>query len=138
SNRCFTPPGCDGQQELLVRCSASVQHRAVSPAIRSGLRSAQGEPPLPCAASSPGIRAAYAALIPLPWHAPSRGSGEASRGKLSYRPCRDAGCIKHSPFVDGGLYGRGPARPDWPTPPIRFVSLVPHVRSPLPSDPTSR
>ena len=98
SNRCFTPPVCEGQHELLVRCSASVQHLAVSPAIRLGLRSARGGPTMPSADSSPGIREAYAALSPFPWHATSQGTGEASRGKLSYRPCIDAGFIKHSPL----------------------------------------
>ena len=63
-----------------------------------------------------------------------RGPREASRGQLSYRQCLDAGCIKHSPLVDGGLRGRVPARPDRTTPPIRFVSLAPHLRSTLPSD----
>jgi hypothetical protein len=63
---------------------------------------------------------------------------QISRGKLSDRPCRDAGLIKHSPWVDGGLCGRVPTRPERPTPHIRFVSLAPHLRSTLPSDPTSR
>jgi hypothetical protein len=63
---------------------------------------------------------------------------QISRGKLSYRRCIDAGFIKHNPIVDGGLHGRVPARPDCATPRIRFVSLAPHLRSTLPSDPTSR
>jgi hypothetical protein len=63
---------------------------------------------------------------------------QISRGKLSYRRCIDAGFIKHAPIVDGGLCGRVPARPQRTTPHIRFVSLAPHVRSALPSDPTSR
>jgi hypothetical protein len=61
-----------------------------------------------------------------------------SRGQLSYRRCIDARFIKHSPFVDGGLHGRVPARPDCTTPRSGFVSLAPHIRSTLPSDPTSR
>ena len=61
-----------------------------------------------------------------------------SRGQRSYRPCLDAGLIKHAPTVDGGLCGRVPARPERTTPPIRFVSLAPPVRSTRPSDPTSR
>jgi hypothetical protein len=68
----------------------------------------------------------------------SQDTPQISRGKLSYRRCIDAGCIQHSPFVDGGLHGRVPARPDCTTPRIRFVSLAPHLRSTLPSDPTSR
>jgi hypothetical protein len=63
---------------------------------------------------------------------------QISRGKLSYRRCIDAGFIKHSPHVDGGLCCRVPARPDCTTPRIRFVSLAPHLRSTLPSDPASR
>jgi hypothetical protein len=42
------------------------------------------------------------------------------------------------PTVDGGLCCAVPARPERATPRIRCVSLAPHVRSPLPSDPTSR
>ena len=61
-----------------------------------------------------------------------------SRGQRSYRPGIDAGCIKHSPIVDGGLCGCVPARPGCTTPRIRFASLAPHVRSTRPSDPTSR
>jgi hypothetical protein len=63
---------------------------------------------------------------------------QISRGKLSYRRCIDAGFIKHAPTVDGGLCCCVPARPERTTPPIRFVSLAPHLRSTLPSDPTSR
>jgi len=69
---------------------------------------------------------------------PCQDTPQISRGKLSYRRCIDAGFIKHSPRVDGGLHGRVPARPDCATPRIRFVSLAPHLRSTLPSDPTSR
>src|SRR5262245_6818973 len=63
---------------------------------------------------------------------------QISRGKLSYLLCIDAGFIKHSPMVDGGLCCCVPARPGCTRPHIRFVSLAPHVRSTLPSDPTSR
>jgi hypothetical protein len=42
------------------------------------------------------------------------------------------------PVVDGGLRGGVPTRPDRTTPHIRFVSLAPHLRSTLSSDPTSR
>jgi hypothetical protein len=63
---------------------------------------------------------------------------QSSRGKLSYLPRIDAGFIKHAPTVDGGLCCRVPARPERTTPHLRFVSLAPHVRSTLPSDPTSR
>ena len=42
------------------------------------------------------------------------------------------------PTVDGGLCGGVPTRPERTTPRIRFVSLAPHLRSTLPSDPTSR
>ena len=69
---------------------------------------------------------------------PCQDTPQISRGKLSYRRCIDAGLIKHSPAVDGGLHGRVPARPDCTTPRIRFVSLAPHLRSTRPSDPTSR
>ena len=93
---------------------------------------------MPSADSSPGISADSSALSPFPWHATSRGPGEASRGKRSSRPCTDAGGIKHAPTVDGGLCGRVPACPERTTPRIRFVSLAPHVRSTLPSDAPSQ
>lgn len=64
--------------------------------------------------------------------------GEASRGKLSYRPCRDARYIQHRPLVEGGLCGRVPARPDGTTPRIGFVFLARPIRSTLPSDASSR
>ena len=60
---------------------------------------------------------------------------QISRGQRSYRPCIDAGLIKHSPVVDGGLHGRVPARPDCATPRLGFVSLAPPVRSMLPAAP---
>jgi hypothetical protein len=69
---------------------------------------------------------------------PSQDTPQISRGKLSYLPCIDARFIKYSPVVDGGLCCCVPARPDCTTPRIGFVSLAPHVRSTLPSDPTSR
>jgi hypothetical protein len=48
-----------------------------------------------------------------------------SQGKRSYLPCIGTRFMKHSPFVDGGLCGRVPARPDCTTPHIGFVSLAP-------------
>jgi hypothetical protein len=95
-------------------------------------------PTLPSADSSPEISADYSVLSPFLWHATSLGTGEVSHGKRSYRQCIDAGFITHSLLVDGGLHGRVPARPDYATPRIRFVSLAPHVRSTLPSDIASR
>jgi hypothetical protein len=95
-------------------------------------------PTMPSADSSSGISTNYSALSPFPWHATSLGTEEASRGKLSYRPCIGAGFIKHAPTVDGGLCCRVPAHPERTTPCIRFVSLAPHVRSTLPSDAPSR
>src|SRR5262249_52425140 len=88
--------------------------------------------------SSAGISAPYAALSPLSWHATSLGTADASHGKRSSRRCRDAGCRKHRPCVEGGLHGRVPARPDGTTPRLRCVPLAPHLRSTLPSDPPSR
>jgi hypothetical protein len=63
---------------------------------------------------------------------------QISRGKRSYLLCIDAGLIKYAPTVDGGLCGCVPTRPERTTPQIRFVSLAPHIRSTLPSDPASR
>jgi hypothetical protein len=63
---------------------------------------------------------------------------QISRGKRSYLLCIDAGFIKYAPTVDGGLCGCVPTRPERTTPHIRFVSLAPHIRSTLPSDPASR
>ena len=93
---------------------------------------------MPSADSSHGVRKDYSSLSQFPWHATFRGTWEASRGKRSYCRCIDAGFIKHSPVVDGGLHGRVPARPDGTTPCIRCVSLAPHLRSTLPSDAPSR
>ena len=105
---------------------------------RSGLRYAAA--PLLCPLLTPLLGSAWIPPPsarcrgpPLPW-APT----EASRGQRSSRPCRDAGFIQHSLFVDRGLYGCVPARPDGATPCIRCVCLAPHVRSTLPSAPTSR
>ena len=67
---------------------------------------------MPSADSSHGVRKDDSSLSQFPWHATFRGTWEASRGKRSYCRCIDAGCIKHSPVVDGGLHGRVPARPD--------------------------
>ena len=57
----------------------------------------------------------------IPWHATSRGTGEASRGKRSYRPMHRRRIYKVRPAVDGGLCGRVPARPERTTPsyPVR-------------------
>jgi hypothetical protein len=63
---------------------------------------------------------------------------QLSRAQRSDRPCLDAGGIKPAPTVDGGLCWGVPARPERTTPPIRCVSLAPHLRSTRPSDPTSR
>ena len=93
---------------------------------------------MPSADSAARISANYAALRPFPWHATSLGTEEASRGKRSHRRCIDARLIKHSPFVEGGLCGCVPARPDCPTPCIGFLSVAPPLRSTLPSDPTLR
>jgi hypothetical protein len=68
----------------------------------------------PSADSSPGIRAAAAALSPLPGHATSRGTGEASRGQRASRPCRDAGCIQHRPLWMEGLAVACPLAPTVP------------------------
>jgi len=60
-----------------------------------GLRDAQGVPTLPAADSSPAVREVS------PLSATFRGTCEVSRGTLSYRPCIDAGLIKHSPCGEG-------------------------------------
>jgi hypothetical protein len=89
-------------------------------------------PTMPSADFCGAVRADCSTLSPV------QDTRQISRGKLSYRPCIDAGFIKHAPTVDGGLCCGVPARPERTTPHIRFVSLAPHVRSTLPSDPTSR
>src|SRR5919108_4548896 len=88
-------------------------------------------PTMPSADFCEVVRGDYSTLSPC------QDTPQISRGKLSSRRCIDAGLINHSPMVDGGLHGRVPARPDCATPRIRFVSLAPHLRSMLPSDPTS-
>ena len=89
-------------------------------------------PTMPSADFCEVVRGDYSTL------SPSQDTPQISRGKLSYRRCIDAGFIKYAPAVDGGLCGRVPTRPKRTTPRIRFVSLAPHLRSTLPSDPTSR
>jgi hypothetical protein len=95
---------------------------------------------LPCRLLTPLLGSVRLTLhsSPLPWHATSLGTAEASRGKRSSHRCRDAGCIKHRPRVDGGLHGRVPACPDGTTPRIQCVPLALHLRSTLPSDAPSR
>jgi hypothetical protein len=96
ANRGFTPLRRNRQRELRGRCTASVQHLVLLlPTVP-----ACGPlcvPPVPSADSSQASSGDDSALRPFPWHATSRGTGEASRGKRSSRPCRDAGCIKHRP-----------------------------------------
>ena len=46
----------------------------------------------------------------------------------------NAGFIKHTPIVDGGLHGHVPARPGCTTPHIRFLFVAPRFRIGLPSD----
>jgi hypothetical protein len=89
-------------------------------------------PTMPSAVFCEVVREDCTALSPL------LDTSQLSRGKLSYLPCIDAGFIKHSPIVDGGLCGCVPTRPERTTPRIRFVSLAPHLRSTLPSDAPSR
>jgi hypothetical protein len=55
-------------------------------------------PTMPSADSSHEIRADYSALSPFLWHATSLGTGEASRGQRSHRPCRDARFLTHRPL----------------------------------------
>ena len=95
SNRGFTPLLGKGQYELLVRCGASVQHPGASPSYLSGFGPLRG--PTTSADSSHGSTRLPAWFSQFPWHATSRGAWEASRGKLSYRPCIDAEFIKHRP-----------------------------------------
>ena len=89
-------------------------------------------PTLPSADCCRAVREDSSALSPY------QDTPQIARGQLSYRRCIDAGFIKHSAVVDGGLHGRVPARPNGTTPRIRFVSLAPRVRMGLPVDATSR
>jgi hypothetical protein len=108
--------------------------RSLLPSVRAfGLRLAC----LLCPLLTPplGSERMTLALSQFPWHATSRGTGAVSRGKRSYRRGIGARCMKHSPFVDGGLCCCVPARPDCATPHIGLLSVAPHLRSTLPSDP---
>jgi hypothetical protein len=137
SNRCVSPVRSNGQSELLVRGTASVQQpEPLLPTVQA-FAPLRG-PPMPSADSSPGGNPAAAECSQCPWHATSRGAWEVCRGKRSYRQGTDAGGIQHPPRGEGGRCGCVPARPDGPTPPLRFVCLVPHRRSTLPSDAPSR
>jgi hypothetical protein len=147
-------PDAGHEAQPLAGCPLAAPPQATPPLHRSGLRSTRVAAwPLRYPAFRPwgASRASPAPglLCPLLTSAersgriahpsvPSRDTPQISRGQLSYRRCIDAGCIKHRPFVDGGLHGCVPARPERTTPPLRFVSLAPHLRSTRPSDPTSR
>jgi hypothetical protein len=130
------PAVSSSQAPALIRhlagCHLTAPLQAATPLDRSGLQHARAclRCPLLTAAGRSG-------RIPPP-SVLGQDTRQISRGQLSYRRCIDAGCIKHSPIVDGGLCCGVPARPGCTTPRIRFVSLAPHLRSTLPSDPTSR
>src|SRR5437867_647241 len=94
--------------------------------------SAHSAPTMPSADFCGAVREDSSALSPLPGH-PADLPRYAVIPSVHRRPL-----YKAQPMVDGGLHGRVPARPDGTTPHIGFVSLAPHVRSTLPSDPTSR
>ena len=60
---------------------------------------------------------------------------QTSRGKTRNCRCVDAGFIKHTPIVDGGLRGHVPTRPGCTTPHIRFLFVAPHLWIGLPPGP---
>jgi hypothetical protein len=119
-----------------VHCFRPTSGAVPSPPFRPSVR--LSAPTLPSADSSPRLREVSTARSQFPWPATSRGTGEASRGKRSYRRGIGAGCITHRVVVDGGLCGGVPARPNGTTPRLRCVSLAPHLRATLPSDIPSR
>jgi hypothetical protein len=86
-------------------------------------------PPRPSAASSPGIGGDDSPLRPLPWHATSQGTGEASRGKRSSRRGIDAGGIKHRPL---GMEGCAVACPLAPAVPPLLSGACPSSRTFVP------
>jgi hypothetical protein len=116
----------------LAGCHLAAPPQATTALYRSGL-----QPAIACLLCPLLTSAVRSGRIPLP-SVPCEDTPQISRGKLSCLPCIGAGFIKHAPTVDGGLCGRVPTRPGRTIPHIRFVSLDPHVRSTLPSDPTSR
>jgi hypothetical protein len=124
-------PSVDSSGQRLTGCHQATPPEATNPCYPSGLPPISGGT-MPSADCCGAVRADGSAL------SPSQDTPQISRGQRSYRPCLDAGLIKHAPAVDGGLCCRVPARPERATPHIRFVSLAPHVRSTRPSDPTSR
>jgi hypothetical protein len=101
---------------LLPPFGPSVRPYLLDPLLTSAGRSGRSPPPSVLGQDTPQI----------------------SRGTLSDLLCLAAGYIKSAPAVDGGLCGCGPTRPERTTPRLRFVSLAPHRRSPLPSAPTAR
>jgi hypothetical protein len=126
----FIPGARAGPTPRRMPSHRSTSGHDSSPPFRPSARA--GVPTMPSADFCRAVREDCSAL------SPDQDTPQISRGKLSYRRCIDAGFIKHSPFVDGGLCGGVPTRPDCTTPHIRFVSLAPHLRSTRPSDPTSR
>jgi hypothetical protein len=98
---------------------------------------------MPSADSSAGISAPYAALSPLPWHATSLGTAEASRGTRSSRRCRDRRMYKAPPMC-GWRTSRScarssrryhtsyPVRAPRPAPSFHAAFRRPLARTPLP------
>ena len=76
-----------------------------------------GEPTMPSADFYGAVRKDSSAL------SPTQDTPQISRGKLSYRPCIDAGFIKHSPMWMEGFAVACPLVPSCTTPRIGFVSL---------------
>ncbi len=61
---------------------------------------------------------------------------QTSRGKTRNCRCVNAGFIKYTPIVDGGLRGHVPTRPGCTTPNIRFLFVAPHLWIGLPPGPS--
>ena len=110
--------------------ASGLYYRSGLPCVAAG--------PMPSADSSCAVGGDSSPPRRFPWHATSQDSHEVSRGQSYSLWCIDAGFIKHAPAVEGGLGGCAPTRPERTTPRLRFVFLAPHLRSTLPSDPTSR
>ena len=111
----YTPQGCvtfddihqsssiakeDSWSSRLIGIEGSItttplpHHRMFGSRIQTSV-APRGTPPMPSANFSPRISADYSALSPLSWLPTSLSTGEGSHGQLVYRPCIDAGFVKH-------------------------------------------
>ena len=130
ASRAFIPEAEHRSPPRRMASRRSIPGHYSLPPFRPSARSCV--PTKPSADVCRAVRKDYSPLSPM-WGHPADLARSAVIPSVHRRLIDKAQSI-----VDGGRCCRVPARPDYTTPPIRFVSLAPHMRSTLPSDPTSR